>query len=355
MAIIIPSKNIYERENKKIIDNAIENINFQENIYTYNIIQLYENENIMYDSILNKHITFLGEWGTGGEAKRVRFELECTFEEYSIIGNSSDIIRKDEIKLQTNITTSGNEIAGDFNNYEYLAKNKSPSYEMEDIPLPIPFSTNYNEIAEFANEKIKNNICYTYEISDNNLKVFVNIYSLKSITVYLAEEILNNGVWGEYSKKEINVSPIMTNFFVFLYLNYSTINSTAITIGKNGFSYQLRKNELLQKDTLIGEERISNYISQSILSSYKNGKETATLLCSISDYYNEEGEKVISIDSERMSFRMYDKVLPMVYSIDKQDVPMSKMKNGEPKYFVVIGSEIYYDGAVWQKIYLQEA
>lgn len=79
------------------------------------------------------------------------------------------------------------------------------------------------------------------------------------------------------------------------------------------------------------------------------GKETATLLCDISDYYDESGEKVIDITTNKMSFRLHDEVIPYVYGADGKDKPMSKKQDGSAKVFEVVGSNIIYDGAVWQE------
>lgn len=177
---------------------------------------------------------------------------------------------------------------------------------------------------------------------------------------------------------------------------------------------------------------------EKTLNEYKNGKETATILCDISDYYDTEGNKVIfqngisksnisftwdkyiSADItqnyyrsfitltkgnikqgdiiktingyiefetdanvgdkcwckiygkaedaenifeigfatieriEQMTFSMYDKVIPMVYGANGVDKPLSKYKDGTPKKFKVLGTRIFYDGAVWQELTLQE-
>ena len=89
---------------------------------------------------------------------------------------------------------------------------------------------------------------------------------------------------------------------------------------------------------------------------YARGKETATIRCSIADYYDESGNKVIAIDNstKKMFFEEGDQVIPMVYGADGQDHAMSLYKNGSPKVFNVLGSKIYYDGAVWQELSLQE-
>lgn len=112
----------------------------------------------------------------------------------------------------------------------------------------------------------------------------------------------------------------------------------------------------------IKESSITSAFTNT-LNSYERGKETATIRCDISDYYEYDataekfkGEKVISIDNStgQMAFKLYDKVIPMVYGSDKKDRPMSLYKNGDPKIFQVLGTKIYYNGAVWQELSLQE-
>ena len=98
----------------------------------------------------------------------------------------------------------------------------------------------------------------------------------------------------------------------------------------------------------------SEYLANNILNQYANGKETATLLCDISDYYDESGEKVIDITTNKMSFRLHDEVIPYVYGADGKDKPMSKKQDGSAKVFEVVGSNIIYDGAVWQELTLLE-
>lgn len=122
-------------------------------------------------------------------------------------------------------------------------------------------------------------------------------------------------------------------------------------------------NELMQTSNYIKDENgnitenaIGNMYGETC-KEYALGKETATIRCSISDYYDyDSGDKVISIDNStnKMSFKMYDQVIPMVYGADGKDRPMSTYQDGSPKVFQVLGSNIYYDGAVWQELSLQE-
>ena len=179
----------------------------------------------------------------------------------------------------------------------------------------------------------------------------------------------------------------------------------------------------------IEDTQISESFSKT-LSSYSQGKETATIRCAIADYinyisatvveyikYDEENrvwcvldvktaylaEKILQaenlkihgvecmvVDAEdtkiyinfyslsivpylekgtltiplkeisttnnvgKMAFDIYDEVIPMVYTANQTDKPMSRYKDGSAKTFVVLGTKIYFDGAVWQELTLQE-
>lgn len=102
-----------------------------------------------------------------------------------------------------------------------------------------------------------------------------------------------------------------------------------------------------------------NWQYETLKSKYANGKETATIRCSISDYYDydDQAKKVIAIDNStaKMAFEEYDQVIPMVYGADGVDRPMSLKLDGSPKVFTVLGTKIFHDGAIFQEISLQEA
>ena len=116
-------------------------------------------------------------------------------------------------------------------------------------------------------------------------------------------------------------------------------------------------NELMQTSNYNSQtnENAVETMYGNTLSEYAKGKETATIRCSIADYY-ENGSKVIAIDNStnKMCFEIGDEVVPMVYGANGQDRPMSLYQDGSPKVFKVLGTNIYYDGAVWQELSLQE-
>lgn len=115
----------------------------------------------------------------------------------------------------------------------------------------------------------------------------------------------------------------------------------------------------LEVETVVNVVSTVNQLKANFmdtLKKYKSGKETATILCSISDYYDETNKKVVSVNNStgKMLFNQYDEVIPMVYGSNGLDKPMSKQKNGVPKKFKILGTRIFYDGAVWQELTLQE-
>lgn len=96
--------------------------------------------------------------------------------------------------------------------------------------------------------------------------------------------------------------------------------------------------------------------SQDVISRYKNGKETISILCGINDYYTENGRKQISAsgDIEKMTFDIGDIVIPHKFNAQGVDEAISVYNDGTPKKFEVVSVEMIYDGATMQKINAQE-
>lgn len=162
------------------------------------------------------------------------------------------------------------------------------------------------------------------------------------------------GTYEEYIPTEIEIT---------VYGNTIGIDLNDKTVYINGEAqkkvHSVEGNELMQTSNYwfdSGTKAIEKMYGET-QKEYALGKETATIRCSIGDYYDyKSGEKVISIDNStsKMSFEIGDEVIPMVYGADGKDYPMSTYKNGSPKVFVVRGSKIFYDGAIFQEIFLQE-
>lgn len=119
--------------------------------------------------------------------------------------------------------------------------------------------------------------------------------------------------------------------------------------GNGNHPFSINGNELLQDSAKIYKDNssmsVTEHLSQEILKRYEKGKETAVILCGINSTAREKAY---------MAYQMSEYVIPMVLGADGKDKPMSINKYGKPKTFEVVGTKIYYDGAVWQELTLQE-
>ena len=133
--------------------------------------------------------------------------------------------------------------------------------------------------------------------------------------------------------------------------------------------YSLETNELTSTDvgvaTTSDEQSvitspIGKLLCEKIASEYKNGRETATIKCSVGNFYGDEyeNEKTIDIDNAETA-SVGDTVVPYVRTGRKggwqYDAPLSSDGYGNAKSFDVIGVEHVFDGAIWQVLTLIES
>ena len=133
--------------------------------------------------------------------------------------------------------------------------------------------------------------------------------------------------------------------------------------------YSLETNELTSTDvgvaTTSDEQSvitspIGKLLCEKIASEYKNGRETATIKCSVGNFYGDEyeNEKTIDIDNAETA-SVGDTVVPYVRTGRKggwqYDAPLSSDGDGNAKSFDVIGVEHVFDGAIWQVLTLIES
>ena len=429
MSIRIPSTNIYKKENKKILDNQINNIYFSENKIILRNEKLYDenyvfflnkdgqvtniiednyskSQNSNYDSyyIINK---------TENEddkiyAARVKFSLPISIGvkdidieskirlaiTYDVFHQFPDLstaeTKKTFLFRQENGTLGILRGADNISPIDVAATNKAYIYIEKDDGVTIEglvifYIASFFEVkqggvttsswwfdrtksanvsitlsdyikTEQIDKKILDNSNKNiFELPFNNLYQETNISLKNEIIISKVDNGTSGAVWVR-TDYALNIGDV-------IYYNGSLATVIKIDTG-NGYSIMpyLSANSFVSMPygetvTVNIVEYWTNELSKKILNSYKNGKETAKISCSISDYYDyDSGEKVISIDNSigKMSFRLYDQVIPMVYGADGKDRPMSLNKNGKPKVFQVLGSKIYYNGAVWQELSLQE-
>lgn len=159
-----------------------------------------------------------------------------------------------------------------------------------------------------------------------------NINFIPKLEEYRAESIRID-IIGEFHNLKVEASPLI------------------VETDSDGVSFSLDSNTFIQKPF---EERHKSLL-QKTMYIYGNGKETIDVLCSVGEYYDTNGEKVISTQTpKKMIFELYDKVIPMYRNQYGEDAPVSIAKNYQSKVFSVLKVEPYFDGAVWQKLQLQE-
>lgn len=122
--------------------------------------------------------------------------------------------------------------------------------------------------------------------------------------------------------------------------------------------FSIDSNELIQTTTYkdMPTQPISQYIYKQIKNNWEQGKETATIKCSIGEYYDDNGNLVISTKNNElpMLFNIKDKVIPYIAVANGGTEPLSKKLNGNPKIFKITQIRPYFDGAFWQELQLQE-
>jgi hypothetical protein len=123
--------------------------------------------------------------------------------------------------------------------------------------------------------------------------------------------------------------------------------------GESDFS--LPSNELENTANTFSGENFSQKKLVDVLDKHSNGKEVYELKCSVSDYYDKDGNISISLSDSAypMAFEKYMIVEPYIHT-SRGEVPLSTNTDGTPKQFEVIGVDFSYRGVVWQELTIQE-
>lgn len=397
MAIIIPSKNIYDKQNPKILKNVIKKIEINSKK-----ISNKKEVNVPIECIAGDYV------GSGYDEV-----VEDTDRQIDIVGNYS--VSYIEVKTTyspprkyiipilaineyvSKVYTGKNDNGDNYIGVSYLAKKREGlvngsfvaklgninNATLETVTEDFFFPVNYGEVQPF--EFPKEETLTAGQTVQATSKVTIDDKS-KLPTAVITKEGNNyvielNGIFEMIITKVSATgqkTSASTNDFYFsgngtreyILTTKAEFSLMGVKIGidlqdevvkistenlentKNSFS--IDGNELIQTsnyydDTVneVENSLIKNY--NTTLAEYQNGKETAEILCSISNYYDESGKGKISTDEATlpMTFNIGDEVVPMVMNSLGKDTPMSKSKT-----FEVVGVDFIYDGAVWQKLTL---
>ncbi len=441
MPILIPSKNIYNKNNPKVIKNILQKIEFKgkkhteeekinetlvneefknfdnaeietnESSLAYNfnrpngdynklvqafsyikVIPIYFDVAVFINkynpdkSVLNLSADEEGHYlkislNLSKETGQSSANLKFGNLSFNAVGNFYDeyiigaYIDKSTITTDyTNIETA-TEIPTIFPTYTYTQENLTTQIGSNATATA---NSNFENKSYISNSFSYNNELNRYEFGSSKILCGVEIIKLgygSSIqttnpsfqnTGLLPSQVIMYGECVKYTPRSITIS-VNGDYFTITEKDFSISagkesSTKSIIIGENNPFFQY-SNWIKRANNILTQEEYYKEFSNSIFETFSNGRETATVLCSVSDYYkfdnfdpNKKGKKEISIDKStgKMTFSIGDKVLPMVYEADGQETPMS-LKNGLAKYFEVCGVKKYYDGAVWQELSLIEA
>ena len=358
MAIVITASQIYNIiENNKIIDNQIDGTEGEEGDY-------YEqtDSSIYSEQVDNFQATnpwgldyFSNTWVETDSTTRNRPGFRVWFSGVMRTIGLNSKIKPDTINVSAKIKTDWDTSGSPADKTSTSVINQ----EIEDLVFQdIPNYTNIDlsTIMNYANDQFAiTAIKYNYYYSSNGINITEEFVTQVQ---YVAEKQTKNsdGSWGN---SEYNYSDDM---YIHVQEFSFDVRCTTYNIENENFSYggnkkfQINSNELLLNDTLINNKKISEYNYEQITKSWLNGKETATLQCSIGEYYDEDGNLAISTQNNDlpMLFNIRDVVIPYIPVAGGGTEPMSKKKDGSPKKFQVTQIRPYFDGAFWQEIQLQE-
>lgn len=412
MAILIPSKNIYQPTNDKILKNVIERIE----INATDIVPNNEFETSVYNEKFapkdggvrdNFDVDYkIGIRETAqGTITDTYYSCSYLYEEYYYHKATIKVDRNLKNKYVSKLYYGLEEIEGtkkerDFVKYSVTGTTKTTPIEitihkrsattsLEDsettiskgtpnesigyinIPkLPIEVTiTNTNLLPNIVSKVVGVNDASNYVVVTENEDYyevsveFLSSFYIRKATGTLdvdgkpsdAVDIVMKGEEVEATANEISITVYGNTIGIDLQNKSITISEEGKENSKKVFP--VSNNELLQTSNYVSGTNANaieeNY--RNTLNAYKNGRETATLLCDINEYKDTNGNLAISTKQEGlpMTFNVGNEVIPMVFSANGEDVPMSQ-KDGLPKVFVVSSVKPYYDGAVWQQIEIQE-
>ena len=379
MAIIIRSSDIYEKNNHNImLNNAIKSVSVQEKL-------------LEFDEQTNK---FIQKNEPVDIVDYSEFDIRTTYNDFSIdpharleaLYSSGRItIPKSQISVQpmkVQWKIQGEYIKG---KYDWGSITPKQAASTDNILFAIP-------IGDFAGKKESfsqtglwgENGVIKYKVGSfriiyndrSNVKISLddnNLYIDYFILTALSEVKLGGRNWNWSDYDDITGSVYHAQSIEF-YLYYQDVKvedaKTAVTVGEfsQGNPFALEENQLVQPDTTINGERVAIFNANKVLEDWKDGKENVDLEVAIGDYYETNGEKVISDKDINlpMFFEIGQLVTPYVSETQEvqdgetiylktEEVPLSTYENGVAKNFVIYDIQQVNDGIGLQNLKLIES
>ena len=361
MAIIIPSKNIYEINNPKVRDNIIDNVSVEENIVTPNNeyeVSVY-NEDIMdfsteqtssdpngKDIGVNAYSKGYSIMGAGTLYYGVG--AYCAFNNYKKTNNFSIKIPKlknnhfinklyygkDEegnsnikytISGYVNMGTASSTFTYNLSLSELVLNPSTITYGSpesgDDIKIEIPKKETYSYSGTYGNDTISATANATFynsgtiltakpsDLIENGIEYYILTFNVIAgwrvvkmggykggLILAGSGDFPMSGTYEEYIPTNIEITIYGNTIGIDLNngsVSYIKDENGNIVQGKGNKPHSLSGNELLQDSGKVGDIALTKHLAKNVLEQYKKGKETATLLCSIGEYYDILYPKII--------------------------------------------------------------
>lgn len=393
MAILIPAKNIYKKQYEKLNDNAIDLIQVKTVDYSTNIREEaahkenitgtfylhsvpYTKEEFAFDEVagsgvyniafayaniqpyvfqrigfrigkdeINKTIFSLDKLNFDVSCKVEKGNTSAKFSRSGLNNVISDLTfekTEESIKTFTEFEFSEEAGANATNTWARAVATIDPSISQTIFEVA--------DIGDYYNVTIR----FVCGVQKYNLQGYQQLASKWELNL--------TGTYEYIIPQQVNISidgVVKTVDFI------EKTNTSGNTSSKNAFMAG-GSNELMQSASwirYIGKKTSIFDMYQIRLEGFKKGKKTLTLLCDINDYYNYQKNKPnykgdgkeISLSSTRLTFRPHDVVVPMIKKADGKSAPLDIDEKGEPMTFNVLAVRVFYDGAVWQELTLQQS
>ena len=393
MAILIPTKRIYNIENNKLYDNSIERVDIETsaivataeedvfaNTQTASATHLdFENNAIRhysqasgYGFIVGAYISLKPQYFRNVTLEIPKYTKDKQVKEVTRV---SAVIKQKKTTYTTTGHVTNNQVVIDSDIYS----SQEDFTQSELIQPPTEYTQRFENLVattasitnEFSNETTIQNFTVVGETESHitvsfTLLVGYELTTLGGTIGGAGDPSTSSWLSGERTR----YSATTVEFTIYANVVGTKTEVETIKYPENTSKkvFLVSNNELFQKENLYnnsinGQERIAN----QILSQYRNGKESVVLKCSINDYYeydyqaeNYQGALAISPTRENlpMSFKMYDEivVMKMVMTTNGNfaERPLSKYKDGSAKVFTIQKIEYENNGVVFQILHAQE-
>lgn len=396
--ILIPAKNIYNKQYQKLIDNIIDLVQVKTVQYSSNITQgsaYTESTKKGFGQIYNYNddVSFNNSKGDAinGRTCSIAYAyIQPRLYSSPLLKIPKDYVNKTILSLEDvqfdvictlktgTVTLDAIKYPNeDVENISFVQKEEKV-VNVTTFPSSITVREGQLDFAAVANASIREDLLEKqFTLTEDNDFFYVTLRFICGVKTISAKKIFQlgmlesipistqiEGTYEDYVPQQVNftisgITSVVT--FVEKIETYGNVNSkNAFVIGEN--------NELMQNASYHKYETVQGLVTTylpetyaELLDEYKNGKKKLTLLCDINDYYyydatkpDKKGSIAISRNLTRLTFKEYDEVIPMIKLANGDYVPIAKNEDGTPMVFVVLAIRVFYDGVVWQELTLQQ-